>query len=189
LKQYEELRQVAKKEILIATAPMLPSASLSGNIYGIASNIGSMQPTYLLSFTASWNFDGLGTTGATNIQAARWQARQSLLEANEKFTDVFQQVHNAYVDTFTSESAINESTIAVASAEAELELARLRLNAGLGTNLEVLTAQRDLTEARINKAEAIISFNNSQVQLVHDIGMASVINFTAGKMITAPKSR
>ena len=45
----------------------------------------------------------------------------------------------------------------------------MRLNNGLGTNIDVLTAQRDLTQARLDKALALINFNKEQAQLLHDI--------------------
>jgi OMF family outer membrane factor len=189
LKQYEEMRQAAKKDILIATSSLLPTLSLGGNIIGIASNIGKMEPTLLLNFGVSWKFDGLGTKVATETQASRWQARQAMVEANQKFIDVIQQVRNSYNDSFTAESAIEETANEVESATEELRLARLRLATGLGTNLDVLTAQRDLTQAKIDKAQALVNFNIAQVQLVHDIGLATIDNFSSGKLISMDATR
>jgi outer membrane protein TolC len=186
LKRYEELRLAAKKQIMIAGSDLLPSVSLGGNIIGIQSRIGPMSPTYLLNFAVAWKFDGLGTKALTNVEASRWQARQAMLDANQQFLDVIDQVRNAYNQALTTEGAIDESTNEVASADEELRLARMRLDNGLGTNLEVLTAQRDLTQARLDKALALLSFNNAQAQLLHDIGLISINNLSAG-IVMQPK--
>jgi outer membrane protein TolC len=174
LKRYEQLRLAAKKQIAIARSDLLPSVSLGGNIIGIDSKIGHMYPSYLLNFAVSWKFDGLGTKAITNMEAQRWQARQAMLEANEEFLTVLEQVRNSYNQTLTTDRAIDESTNQVLSAEEELRLAKMRMDNGLGTNLDVLTAQRDLTQARLDKALALINFNKAQAQLLHDTGVISI---------------
>ena len=184
LKQYEELRLAAKPQIKTARADLLPTVSLGGNILGIASNVGAMNPTYFLNFGVSWQLAGLGTTALTNVEAARWQARQSMLQAHQVFLNVFDQVRNSYNETITTEQAIDEATNEVVSSEEELRLARLRLDHGLGTNLEVVIAQRDLTQARVDQALALVNFNKSQAQLLHDIGRISIETVTSGRVIT-----
>jgi outer membrane protein TolC len=56
---------------------------------------------------------------------------------------------------------IATSQIAVSQAEEALSLANLRLQAGVGTQLDVLTAQRDLTEAQGNNVTAILGYNRA----------------------------
>ncbi len=109
---------------------------------------------------------------------------QSYARGNNEFLEVMDQVRNAYNTTLTSESVIEESTNEVLSAEEELRLARMRLDNGLGTNLDVLTAQRDLTEARLDKALALINFNKAQAQMLHDIGLISIDNLSSGLVFT-----
>jgi outer membrane protein TolC len=184
LKRYEELRLAAKKQIMIAGSDLLPTVSLGGNIIGLQSKIGSMFPTYLLNFAVSWKFDGLGLKALTNVESSRWQARHAMLEANQQFLDVMEQARNAYNQSMTTERAIDESTSEVVSAEEELRLARMRLENGLGTNLDVIIAQRDLTQARLDKALALINFNKAQVQLLHDIGLISIDNLSAGRQVS-----
>jgi outer membrane protein TolC len=189
LKQYEELRLAARQQITSARADLLPRVSFGGNILGISSKTGTMNPTYFLNFGVNWQFEGLGTAAMTNMEAARWQARQSLLQANQMFLNVFDQVRNSHNETVTAERAIDEATDELLSAQEELRLARLRLERGLGTNLEVLTAQRDLTQARVDQALALVNFNKSQTQLLHDIGLISIDNVTSGHLVTTPGAR
>lgn len=184
LKRYEELRLAAKKRIMASASGLLPDASLSGNIIGLQSKIEKMYPSYLINFGLTWHFDGLGMKTLTGMEASRWQARRAMLDANDEFLKVMDQVRDAYNTTLTSESVIEESTNEVLSAEEELRLARMRLDNGLGTNLDVLTAQRDLTEARLDKALALINFNKAQAQMLHDIGLISIDNLSSGLVVT-----
>ncbi len=188
LKQYDELRQAAKKAIMISASSLLPTVSLGGNIIGLQSTIGRMNPTYLLNFAVTWKFDGLGTTALTNTETSRWQARQAMIDANKQLLNVLDEVRNSYNMTMTTNAAIDEATNGVISAAEELKLARMRLDNGLGTNIDVLTAQRDLTQARIDKAQALINFNKAQTQLLRDVGLISVDNVTSGLLISKPKN-
>jgi outer membrane factor, OMF family len=169
LKRYEELRLAARKRIMNAASAGLPKASLSGNIMGLQSRIGPMYPTYMLNFGLTWNLDGMGLKPAAEVQAARWRARKAMLDPYQELLNVMEQVRNSYNQTLITEVVAEQSTNAVLSAEEELRLARMRLNNGLGTNIDVLTAQRDLTQARLDKALALINFNKEQAQLLHDI--------------------
>ncbi|MBX9691979.1 MAG: TolC family protein, partial [Cyanobacteria bacterium] len=75
------------------------------------------------------------------------------------------------------------ATTEVMSAAEELRLARVRLANGVGTNIDVINAQRDFTSALANKADAIISFNIAQAQLLHDIGVISQNSLTTGRWV------
>ena len=83
-------------------------------------------------------------------------------------------MRSSFNETITTERSVDGATDEVVAAREELRLSRLRLDNGLGTNLEVLTSQRDLTQARVDQALALANFNKSQTQLLHDIGLISI---------------
>ena len=62
---------------------------------------------------------------------------------------------------FQSFKQIDTATKAVEQSTEALRLARLRLSAGVGTQLEVIRAEDDLTRADVNRLQAIIGFNQS----------------------------
>ena len=66
----------------------------------------------------------------------------------------------------------------------ELRLAELRKSSGLGTNLEIITGQRDYTQARVDKAQALINFNIAQAQLIQDMGLISTDSLTSGRLLS-----
>jgi outer membrane protein TolC len=185
LKQFEALRKAAKAQIAINAAPLQPQVTLTGNVFGIGTTLNQLGSLFVLNLGVNWTLGNLGLSDTANIQTARWQARQALIKANKQFVDVFEQVRTSYADTLTAEQKIEQTNEQVASAKEELRLARLRLDTGLGTNLDVLTAQRDLTQAFIDQAQAVINFNQTQVKLAHDIGLVTVESLTSGRLIGA----
>lgn len=181
LKQYEELRLAAKRAIVVAGAPLHPSVALAGSVYGIGTGGSKVDPIYTLNLGIKWSLGGLGTTDAMNIQKARWDARQAAIQAKKIFLDVFQEVRSSYNNSLASDKRIDRASLQILAAEEELRIARKRMESGIGLNIDVLNAQRDLTQASINKARAVVDFNIAQAQLLHDIGTisaASLINGT-----------
>ena len=185
LKQYEELRLAAKRAIVVAGAPLQPKINLGGSIYGIGAQptLGNLSSIFVLNFSINWTLGALGTTDLANIQGARWQARQSAIQAKQTFQSVFEQVRDSYNQILAADKRIDHSTVQTAAAEEELKIAKKRMEAGIGLNIDVLNAQRDLTQAQINKAQAIADFNVAQAQLLHDIGLISIDTLIHGAHI------
>lgn len=69
---------------------------------------------------------------------------------------------------------IATSQVAVAQAQEALDLANLRLQAGVGTQLDVLTAQRELTEAEVNNVTAILGYNRALVAIQRAVSNVTV---------------
>lgn len=185
LKQYEELRLAAKRAIVVAGSPLQPRVNLGGNVFGIGASpsLGTLSSIWLLNFSVNWTLGALGTTDLANIQNARWQARQSAIQAKQAFQTVFEDVRNSYNQSLAADKRIAHSTVQNAAAEEELKIAKLRMENGVGLNIDILNAQRDLTQAQINKAQAIADFNIAQAQLLRDIGIISVDTLLHGMKI------
>ncbi len=188
LKQYEELRLAAKKAIMVAAASLQPTVSLNGNVYGIGGP-SNVQALGVFSLNVNWRLRGFGTVDMFNVQQAKWQARQTRLQAQKELQTVISQVRNSYLQILDKEQNITEATDEVESALEELRLAQLRKINGLGINLDVITAQRDYTQALIDKAQALINFDIAQAQLLHDMGLISVDALTSGKLLSTAKSK
>lgn len=183
LKQYEELRLAAKRAIMVAGAPLQPTVALGGTVYGIGAGSGKLSSLGVLNFSVNWMLGSLGTTDLANIQQARWQARQAAIQAKQTFQTVFEQVHVSYDQSLAADSRIERASAQILAAEEELRIAKKRMHAGIGLNIDVLNAQRDLTQASINKAQAIVDFNIAQAQLLHDVGLISLDTLTQGARI------
>lgn len=128
---------------------------------------------FLIGLDVQWNLSGFGVTNVGNVQSARATARKIQLEFNDELNKIYAQVRDTYLSSMSAESLIVETTDAVNSSAEQLRVAKDRLENGVGTNLDVINAQRDYTSALIDKANAIIQFNTAQAQLLHDIGRIS----------------
>ena len=182
LKQYEELRLAAKRAIVVALAPMQPNVSFGGSIFGVGAG-GNLDPIYTINLGVKWALGGMGTTDLANMQKARWEARQAAVQAKKTFLNVFDEVRTSYNDSLAADKKIDRASVQVQAAEEELRIAKKRMTAGVGLNIDVLNAQRDLTQASVNKARAVVDFNVAQAQLLRDIGAVSVETLTNGLKI------
>ncbi len=141
-----------------------------------------MRKSYNIGIEVDWNYFNCGIPDVGNVQSARHIARQALLQANQQFLNVLEQVRTSYLNSLISEREVDVTSRAVASSSEQLRLARVRLANGVGTNIDVLQAQQVWTNSLINKADAILRFNTAQAQLLHDIGIISTDTLTSGRL-------
>jgi outer membrane protein TolC len=159
---------------MIAAAPLQPTVNLYGSAYGVGVTNHRLNSILVLNFAANWTLGGLGTTDLANIERAKWEARQAAIRAKQTFQAVFSQVRTSYDEGLAADARIDHANSQIRAAEEELRISAKRMQAGVGLNLDVLNAQRDLTQARINKARAIIDFDIAQANLLHDTGLISM---------------
>ncbi len=250
LKQYEQLRIAAKRNIQVQAAPLYPKFSFFGNVtgsgatlsraftwsdpsyqtvavgrtipgpiineaglpqfavdnatlgFGGAGGTGSstiyqagqvlvptqrvsrqIRKSFTLGFQFDWNFEGLGVPNFANVASAKALARKAMLQSNQQLITVMKEVRSSYLTSETVERQIEVATKEVISSAEQLRLARVRLANGVGTNIDVINAQRDFTNALVNKADAIIAFNIAQAQLLRDIGVIDRRTLTSGRLI------
>ncbi|PWU00193.1 MAG: hypothetical protein C5B53_04360 [Candidatus Melainabacteria bacterium] len=142
----------------------------------------SLAEIYLIGLSIQWNIGGLGVTDMAKINAARWQARKAQTEFARELTFVCREVRDAFLDSLDAENLISATTDAVNSSREQLNVAVTRLEEGVGTDLDVVNAQRNYTEALISKANAIVKFNQSQISLLRAMGRISVDTVTSPKL-------
>ncbi len=129
-------------------------------------------------FNINWSLGNLGVSTVASILSSRAVARQALLQANQVLLEVQQQVRDSYINMKTAHENIDVASVGVVSSREELRLARMRLENGINTYLDLLTAQRDYINTLVNHAQAIISSNQAQAQLLHDTGAITVETLT-----------
>ncbi|MEM6254495.1 MAG: TolC family protein [Cyanobacteria bacterium P01_D01_bin.156] len=104
--------------------------------------------------------------------AARASARQQELNAEiaeERYSEQLDlirfEVEQAYFTLRANEENVRTARTAVTQASTALELANLRLDAGVGTQLDVLTSQSELTQAEGNWVSAALGYNRALASL------------------------
>lgn len=155
----EQQRQIA----LAALRPrvgLFARYNLTDRLEGNSTFTDDFRDAYTFGAQFDWTlFDG---------GAARAAGRQRALDgdiAAEQFSENLDQirfdVEQAFFNLESNKENITTSQIAVAQAEEALSLANLRLQAGVGTQLDVLTAQTDLSQAEFNNVTAILGYNRA----------------------------
>lgn len=134
---------------------------------------------YEIGIDIQWNLGGMAVTEAAQVQSARYKARIAKLECQKELEKVYKQVRDAYLTSMSAESLIDETTDAVNAAEESVRIARIRLKEGVSTYVDLIEAHRHFVDSLIDKANAIIQFNNSQAKLLYAIGRLSSATLTS----------
>jgi outer membrane protein TolC len=201
LRQYELFHLAAQRNIQVAAAALYPTAGLFGTstyagtkVVPIGANVANgtagagvfpgVFDTYQGGYTVNWNLPYMGLPTAFNIASARVLANQAQLQANQELLLVLEQVRGDYLTALSTRAQIDSAAYGGVSASEGLRLAQLRLRSGVGSNLELITAQRNYTEATTAQAQAIIASNVAQAQLLHDMGVITIDALTSGFKLT-----
>ncbi|MBE9146393.1 TolC family protein [Planktothrix mougeotii] len=157
--------QQLRRAALAATRPNVTLAA-SYNVLGFINDDPSYTANqgwadgYEAQVQFSWNFFDGG--------AAKAQARQRELDigiADERFDQLLNQirldVERSYYDLQANFDNIQTASLGVEEATEALRLARLRFQAGVGTQLEVINQETDLTRAQNRLLNAIIGYNRA----------------------------
>lgn len=176
LEQFLAQRELSEQQRKAALSALGPQITLSAE-YQFANvfkdDLGT-RDGYSLSAGLRWNlFDG----GVALAQARQQEANIQIAET--QFADTRDQirfaVEQAYNQLVSNLDNIDTTTRAVGQAEESVRLARLRFRAGVGTQLEVLNAENQLTQAEGNRVNAILGYNRALATLLR-----SISNFRLG---------
>jgi len=118
---------------------------------------------WFFGFTGSWNvFDGGATYGRT--KQAKAQLEQAKVSYDDAVRQVDVEVEQAFDQVRESEDTIVSQQKAIEEAQEALRLAQERLTAGAGVQLDVLSAQVALTQARTTMVQAQYNYNIAMAQ-------------------------
>jgi outer membrane protein TolC len=118
----------------------------------------------------SWNlFDGLRTQG--RVKEAQANFERAGVDLDDKMRGVELEVRTAYSNFIEAREVLESQKKVVEEAEESLRLASARSEAGTGTQLDVLSAQTALTEARTTQIQALHDYEAARARLQRAIGM------------------
>lgn len=131
-----------------------------------------------VSFT--WTLPNMGGTTIATAQAIRVLAREAMMQCNQELSLVMQQIRSDYLSLVQSRQEIDTAAAQTKSTREQLTYAKSRLDNGVGTDFEVIQAQRDYVSSLTSQAQAIVAANVAQAQLLHDMGIISASTLTTG---------
>ncbi|MGO8756165.1 MAG: TolC family protein, partial [Gallionellaceae bacterium] len=164
--------RAAEANLTATRASGLPSISLNGSVSRYTTILdGLSTPDYGRSLGVSVNvpwFSGFHDTYKNRVAEAQVDSSKATRDqvANQVSLDVWK----AYQTLLTNSQALQASDDLLSSAEASEKMASGRYKAGLGTILDVLTAQSSLASAQQQRVAAQYNFRASKFALAQAIG-------------------
>lgn len=174
LQRLRQLEDAAGEGVKAQQSGFRPNLSVVGSYdwqrSSASNSFYSGRSGYTLGLQSQWNiFDGRATAG--RVAQARSQLEQSKLATAELRLAVDVEVRRAISSLQEATELAEASKKVVAQAEESLRLANARFAAGTATQLDVLTTQVALTEARLNQVQAYYRYNVAVAQVRKAMGL------------------
>jgi outer membrane protein TolC len=176
LRTRPELAQVRASEDAAQAAIDLAAAGLRPN-FTISGGPGIQTPDPGANLPVAWTgtllmtiaiFDG-GLTGA-KVEVARQQLAQNKVTEEQTRQSVELDVRNAYLGLQNAAEQLRSAQAALDAAREALRISGVRYQAGVGTQLEVVTAEQNLASADVGVVQALFSYNLALAQLDRAVG-------------------
>jgi len=132
-------------------------------------NLGADLSGWTAGALLSWNiFDGQLTHGRVMEAKARYE--QAQLDVDESGRQIELEVRTAYSNFIESREVLDSQKMVREQAQEALRLAEARHTAGTGTQLDVLSAQTALTQARTTQVQALHDYALARARLQRALG-------------------
>jgi outer membrane protein TolC len=173
----EEENRVSQLELQSARAEHLPSLEVVGDYGSSGITPGSFDlPTRRVAVQLNVPIFNGGLTQGRVTAAASRQRQTELSLANVR-GQVEEDVRLALTTLRTAAVQVRAADESVTLAQRELEMARDRFRAGVADNLEVITAQTSLANARIAQVTALAQHNAARLNLAAALGRAETFRW------------
>jgi len=163
-----EAARAAIGETRAALLPSLGFSATGGRTYATTIPDGANSYTLSLGLTIPL-FNGFSRQ--YDVRAAEFEAEAARARALSLRQEVVFQVFSAYYALQTATRRVGTAEDLLASAEQSNEVALGRYKAGVGSVLDLLSAQTALAGARAQLVDARLAWSVSLAQLAHDAGV------------------
>jgi outer membrane protein len=164
----------SQQDVRVARSNQFPAITAGASFGRNYSNLSNFTGNnYALTLGLSIPiFNGLGLQ--YDLAAARSRVDEQRASTNLLRTQVSNQVVTSYVSLHTAAARVRTADVLLASAQQSEGVARGRYKAGVGTILDLLTAQAALASARAQQAQTRWTWATALAQLAHDVGVLGV---------------
>jgi outer membrane protein len=174
LQRLAKLTESREAAIVTARSGFYPNVAAFGGWTlrkGTTNSFGDSANGWLVGVQSQWDiFDGRATQGrVAQAKSILAQTKLSLTEAQLAIDVEVSRAHSRWQEATELAEA---SARVVEQATEAVRLANARYNAGTGTQLDVLSAQVELTTARTNQIQAYYSYNVAVAALRKAMGQA-----------------
>jgi len=179
LKQQLAQKKISEAQKQVALSAVLPQISIvaqSDLLKYVNSGGGSMVGLqnywgggYSLSAQAQWNFFD-GGAAEQNADSAEIGAKIAINQFSSYRYQIRQQVAQSFTNWQINKTNFATAQEGVRLAQQSLNANRTRYNAGVGTELDVITAIQSLNQSRLLLLTATTSYNKAIAALINAVG-------------------
>jgi outer membrane protein TolC len=171
LRKAEALR---KEDIIAAKSGYKPAlqayAGYDAHNSILSTDLTDEKHGWIVGAQLSWNlFDGLRTQGRIKEATANYERAE--VEVDDSARRIELEVRTSYSNFIEAREVLESQKKVVEQGEETLRLARARNEAGTGTQLDVLSAQNALTDARSTQVQALHDYDAARARLHRAVGM------------------
>jgi outer membrane protein TolC len=136
----------------------------------LSSDLTDEKHGWIAGVQLTWNlFDGLRTRGLVKEATANYERAE--VEVDDTARRIELDVRTAYSKFLEASEVLDSQKKVLEQGEEALRLARARNDAGTGTQLDVLSAQTALTDARTTQVQALHDYDAARARLQRAIGI------------------
>lgn len=174
MKALASSERTAELALKAASEQRLPTLDFSGSYQYQARRLDVGEPGYTYAFTLR---APLWTSGRirAEIAQARLEEKRLAEEQQDLANKITQQVKTAFDQLADARSAVDVANLGLKLANDEVARAERRFEAGVTTNIDVITAQDELARADDNQIEALYRFNRARADLARAEGSAESV--------------
>ncbi len=169
MKSIASQQRISELQHKAAAEQRLPQLDFTGFWYYQGEHFSEGLPayTYALGLTLP-----LFTGGRIQAESARTTLEQQRIDENRRQLEaqIIREVKSALDELESSRSSVEVANLGLQLANEEVAQAQRRFQAGVTTNIEVITAQDSLARASDNQIEALYRFNQSRANLARAMG-------------------
>ncbi|MCX6912046.1 MAG: TolC family protein [Verrucomicrobia bacterium] len=174
LEALRKTQALRKEDIVNAKAPYKPTLQAFGGYDAhnsiLSQDLADEKYGWIAGVQLNWNlFDGWRTKG--RVVEARALYERAGVELDDAGRRIELEVRTAYSNFIEADEVLKSQEKVREEAEEALRLSRARSEAGTGTQLDVLSAQTALTEARTTQILALHGFSVARARLERAIGI------------------
>ena len=164
------------EQVHVAIGSWLPNVNTTGGgewlSSSVSSEFGQVSKGWLTTVTGSWNIFDSGMAWG-KIQQARAILSQQEITYDDDVRQVELEVQQAASNLQQNRELIVATEKSVETAAEAVRLAKARLDAGAGTQLDVLTAQVQLTTAQSTRLQALFGYDSALAEFDRVTGAQS----------------
>lgn len=160
----------AKSRYASTRAQLFPTVTVSGFKRKVGPE-NQLQPSHeifaSISYDAARNmgFDVLAQMGQEKARV-----KEAILQKEKQLYEIQRELSESYLSSSLFQSQIKITQEKVETAAESFKIARHRRMSGMGINLDVIQAEKDLSDARQEYFSAVMNYNISQLKLLFQTG-------------------